>query len=300
MSLKERVFPPLNKAPRTGILPPVPSSDRFPKIIHQVFFGNDSRLPEELRANVERIRAMNPGWEHRLYDDAAMSRFVQDHYPPRVFAYFDRIDPQYGAARADFFRYLVVYRCGGIYFDIKSTTTRPLDEVVRPDDRYLLARWRNKPGEPFEGWGIHYELPSLADGEFQQWHVAGVAGHPFLRAVIENILRNIERYNPVVHGTGKRGVLRVTGPIAYTLAITPLLNLHPFRLVDAQEDLGLQYTIYRDYQHKTLFKNHSSNLTIPVVRLGLAQAASARVARGIKRLSRRRDAADAPGVQGRA
>ena len=35
---------------------------------------------------------------------------------------------------ADVFRYLAVYREGGVYLDVKSTVTCPLDEVLSPDD----------------------------------------------------------------------------------------------------------------------------------------------------------------------
>jgi hypothetical protein len=163
-----------------------------------------------------------------------------------------------------------MYKVGGVYLDIKSSLEKPLDQVLRSDDVYLLSRWRNARGERYEGWGVHQQLKSIGGEEFQQWHIIAAAGHPFLRAVIDNVLSNIDRYNPVLHDVGKGGVLRVTGPIAYTQSITPLLTSCRYRLVDGQSDLGLTYSIYSsdsNWAHKSIFKFHYTELKEPVTEL---------------------------------
>ncbi|MCA3362157.1 MAG: hypothetical protein INF74_09420, partial [Roseomonas sp.] len=62
---------------------------------------------------------MNPDWEYRLYEDADCERFIRENYDAETFKLFRSIHPDYGAARADFFRYLLLYRLGGVYLDIK-------------------------------------------------------------------------------------------------------------------------------------------------------------------------------------
>ena len=214
------------------------------------------------------IRAANPNWEYRFYDDDAAG-FISTNYGPRVLRYYDRINDKYGPARADLFRYLLLYKCGGAYFDIKSSPAKPLDEILLSDDRYLLSRWNNQPGRdnPFAGWGLHPELRSAPGGEFQQWHIVAAPGHPFLKAAIERVLGNIDRYDPDLHGTGFRGVLRTTGPIAYTLAIAPLLHSHQHRFADSQHDLGFVYSIFaaRNQSHKTKDTTHYKTLHEPLV-----------------------------------
>lgn len=260
-------------APPGDLLPELPEQPRISRCIHQIFFSDHaSALPPELESNVEHIRRTNPGWEHRLYGAEEMVAFIRRHYDARVLRYFQRINPAYGAARADLFRYLLMYQVGGVYLDIKSTLQRPLDEVLRADDRYLLSHWKNKPGQEFERWGLYSELGD-GDGEFQQWHMVAAAGHPFLRAVLGRVLRNIARYNPVLDGEGWIGVMRATGPIAYTLAIRPLLARYPHRIVDAQAELGFQYSIYPRAlasPHQGLFRSHYTQLNAPVVRLAAA------------------------------
>lgn len=252
----------------SDLIPEIAAGPAIPKIIHQVYASKD--LPPIIQANIEKIRALNPDWDYRFYDDDDMVEFVKTTYGEPVLSYYNRINAKYGASRADFFRYLLIYRIGGLYLDIKGSIERPLDEVLRVDDVYLLSRWRNGRGERYEGWGKHGQLKEIGGEEFQQWFIAAAPGHPFLREVIEAVMRNIDRYNPFVHGTGKAGVLQVTGPIAYTRSITSLLDQCKYRLVDSHDDLGLIYSIFGGPNmrpHKSIFAFHYTALTEPVIHI---------------------------------
>ncbi|WP_186511021.1 glycosyltransferase family 32 protein [Caenimonas sedimenti] len=214
----------------------------IPRIIHQTC--KDKRaLPGELVANIERMRTLNPSWEHRLYENLEMDDFISTHYSADVVGAFRKINPAYGVARADLFKYLLVHQCGGVYLDIKSTAMKPLDEVLQATDHFLLAQWHNKLGDEFQSYGLHPELTTIPGGEFQQWHIVAAPGHPFLAHVVNRALFNIRSYDAGFHGVGAMGVYRTTGPICYTLAIAPHLGKAPFRIVDARE-IGFKYSIY--------------------------------------------------------
>lgn len=264
MSVKEKIFPTLNRAAVSRYVAAVDMGGSIPRILHQTFY--ERTLAPQLQDNVDQLRAANPGWEYRFYDDADILRFIGDHYPAAVLARFLRIDARYGAARADLFRYLLMYKVGGVYLDIKSGAREPFDRVLRPDDRFVLSYWN--ASNTAAGWGQHYELRDIAAGELQQWHIICAPGHPFLKAVIDTVLANIDTYLPSLHGVGKNGVLRVTGPIAYTRAIHRILAQHPHRIVDSDHDLGLTYNIYRNQSHETSFKSHYSVQVHPLVQLG--------------------------------
>jgi inositol phosphorylceramide mannosyltransferase catalytic subunit len=240
----------------------------IPKSIYQVYATKN--LPEALQENVKRIRDLNPGWNYRLFDDGEMIDFIREAYGESMLSKYLRINPRYGAARADLFRYLLIYKCGGVYLDVKSSLTKPLDDVLRSDDVYILSKWSSGKDGSFEGWGRHAQLKDIGGEEFQQWHVIAASNHPFLRAVIDNVLSNVERYNPILHDTGKDGVLGLTGPIVYTRAITPLLTKHPHRRVNGQDDIGLVYSIFGSAvarMHKAIFRVHYTELNEPVVQL---------------------------------
>src|SRR4051794_998673 len=123
-------------------------SRSIPRIFHQIHLGGE--LPQNLRNNVEELKHRNPDWEHRLYADADAKNFIAENYDLSMLEAYLRIDAPYGAARADLLRHLILYRLGGVYCDMRSTFDRPLDDCIRDDDSYLLAQWRNGPGEPNE------------------------------------------------------------------------------------------------------------------------------------------------------
>ncbi|WP_375396528.1 glycosyltransferase family 32 protein [uncultured Sphingomonas sp.] len=237
----------------------------IPKHLHQTFAVTD--LPAPLRGNIDALRVQNPGWNHTLYTDVDIRAFIADEYGRGVLRLYDRIAEGYGAARADLFRYLLMYRLGGVYLDVKSSFRRPIDEVINGQEGYILSHWRNGPSEPHAGWGIHGALDQMPGGEFQQWHIIAAPGHPFLRAVIARVLDNIRRYSVRRNEVGWPGVLGLTGPIAYTLAIAPLVGRYPARILANETEIGLDYNVLGGSAHQRLFGGrHYTSLTHPVVR----------------------------------
>jgi inositol phosphorylceramide mannosyltransferase catalytic subunit len=239
------------------------------KIIHQTT-NDKTKLDDLVAANIVRLKELNEGWDYRLYDEHERRDFISACYGERMLSCYDRIIPVYGAARADLFRYLLLYEYGGAYIDIKSTIDRPLDEVLRPDDQYILSYWRNGRGQPYEGWGVHANVEGVTN-EFQQWHVVSAPKHPFLNAVIEKVVNNIETYDPIADGVGKKGVMKLTGPVAYTSAILPIKEAHAHRFVEI-EDLSFRYTIFpadrkRQFGHEHIasFSNHYSTQVVPII-----------------------------------
>lgn len=240
----------------------------IPKIIHQTI-SDKAQLHPALRDNVQRIQAANPDWEYRLYDDAERRAFIEAHYDNRTLRLYDRISPRYGAARADFFRYLLMYSVGGVYLDVKSTVVQPLSSVISDDTPYLISFWDSGPGGREEGSGKHPKYG--VDNEFQQWFIVAEPRHPYLAAVIQRVMDNIERYDALHGGVGASGVLRTTGPIAYTLAIQPVLAQYRHQVVDIHE-LGFRYSclpneaLRRD-RHRKIIPNYRE-IRFPVVNLG--------------------------------
>ena len=232
----------------------------IPKVIHQTY--HSKTLPPEIQDNIQHLKSMNPDWELKIYDDDDISNYINAHYPELVDIY-NKINPVYGAAKADFFRYVLIYNEGGVYLDIKSSLSKPLNDILTADDRYLLCHWQNDSGELHPSIGFHSCIANPF-GEFQQWHVIAVKGHPFLKAVIENVCNNIQNYNPCIHDTGGWSVINLTGPIAYSLAIEPIIDLHPHRLERNNSKFSLIYSIFESKgialgHHKILKKHYTQS-----------------------------------------
>lgn len=214
----------------------------IPKIIHQTA-PNKTFLDPLFKKNIDFLRENNPDWEYRLYDNDDCRKFIQKKFNKEYLISFDKIHPDYGAAKADFFRYLLMYVMGGLYLDIKSSAKFPLSKVMRESDSYLLSYWDN--GEHGKYPKVGYWPEYGVDNELQQWFIACEPRHPFLEEVILKVKNNIEKYNPFIFGIGGTGVIRTTGPVAYSLAIQDIKNQHAHRLVNI-EDMGLEYSFLRD------------------------------------------------------
>lgn len=235
----------------------------IPRIIHQTARSLAAQ-PPEIHDNIERIKALNPGWEYRFYDHDAVLEYLREALGGEAMKLCERVNPRLGVVLSDLFRYVVIHREGGVYFDIKAGMTKPLDEMIRPDDVFLLSQWRNHMGDFFQGWGLLPDLYKVPGGEYQQWHVIAAPGHPYLAQVIEDVLRNMRQYTTRWFGVGKQGVVRVSGPIAYTLAIAPIQSAWRHRIVDI-EALGLHYSMYRDPMHHMRAEGHYLRVNEPVM-----------------------------------
>jgi hypothetical protein len=220
--------------------------DAIPSILHQHFLEGEEAIPEQAREISHGLRAANPGWTYSFWDAARAEAFIRETYGEEILARYLRINPEYYTARSDLLRYLTLYMQGGVYLDIKSTSRFPLDEVVQDVDGFLLMNW-NRGGE-------YRELFGLPQGEYLQWALVSVPGHPFLKLVIERVIGNIDRYVSWRDGVGMMGTLRLTGPIAFSLAVHSERHKYPHVYAASPDKKGLVYTgLPNDMAHRGVY-----------------------------------------------
>ena len=152
-----------------------------------------SELPRSFRTAWEFTQASNPGYRQHLFDDRGMERFMREHYHNQsawadgVYRAFASISPSYGTARADVFRYALLYKRGGVYLDAKSAA-RNVSAVIGSSDRFLVSRW--PPTSIVRLWSaIH--LGNI-DGEYQQWWLAAAPQHPAMKSVLDSVVSRVE------------------------------------------------------------------------------------------------------------
>jgi len=143
--------------------------NRIPRIIHQTYFEEITmeKYPQLLRLQ-NTWRAS--GWEYKFYTDDTARQFIGTNYPPRFVSVFDSLLP--GAYKADFFRYLVLFKEGGIYVDVDVILNTNLDSFITPDLAFFA---------PLDAVGI------FADEQFCVWNglLGSAPAHPALANVIE-------------------------------------------------------------------------------------------------------------------
>jgi hypothetical protein len=231
------------------------SAKKIPKMIYQTYPGKKGDpIPENVKKNIHEIKNNNPEWGYKLFRDDEIEEFIDNFYGNEYLSIFKKINDDYGAAKADFFRYLLMYKKGGVYLDIKSGLSKPLNDIVKPNDKYIISYWEDKL------WKNMYNYPN---GEIQQWYIICVSGHNYLKETIDNVIDNILNYHRKKLGVGGIGTLQTTGPIVYTKSIIPILRNNNHTMYE-NEVPGLIFKKIKN--HHTLFKKkHYSKLTTPIV-----------------------------------
>ena len=204
----------------------------IPKTIYQTF--NTTRLPWLTKWHIYQMKKLNPEYSYEFFDDSRISSFIYEEYGENVFALYDKL--YIGAAKADFFRYAVLYRKGGVYLDIDSLFKVKLDTFILPEDHAIIAF--EKSEEFYIQFALFYE-----------------AGHPFLKKALDIIMDNIlaNRYPHDVH--------KMTGPSAYTLAIHECIGESGetgYRQVgvDYDHSVKFSYPMSKTFLYRISRKNH--------------------------------------------
>ena len=114
----------------------------IPRVVHQTYSSLEA-IPFDLAAIRESWSRLNPGWQIRFWDDALCREFVRREFPEYHAAY---VGLPKNVERADFFRYLVVLRHGGVYADIDTECTQPLDSLIGSSD-LMVVGWEGEVGD---------------------------------------------------------------------------------------------------------------------------------------------------------
>lgn len=234
-------------------------SHSIPKLIHQT--DNPLEIGEQFTDNVSQLKSMNPRYNYNYYSEKDRLDYIYYFYGWLILKDYLSINPRFGAARADLFRYLCILRHGGVYFDMKSGAERPLDEIIREDDRFLLSHWESARSTRFHGWGRGCEVAHVKGGEYVQWFIICTAGHPLMRKVVEQALFNIRHYLHPLHGSGSTATLNITGPHLFTRAICGHVDEGATRLLDAENE-GLVYNNIANYKRSSNYRGEQSPLIL--------------------------------------
>jgi mannosyltransferase OCH1-like enzyme len=213
----------------------------IPKNIFQTWYTKD--LPHEIQNIINRMKQLNHNYNYYLYTDDEMDDFVREHYTGEIYESYSKLNLI--VAKADFWRYLVLYKYGGVYLDMDSAIDFRLDDFIGREDAILSSES-----------GRH---------SFTQWALFFNMNHPILKRTIEFIVYNIK------HNRYPNDVLRMTGPVVFAEAIQSIHQEYFGRSLDianisGNTDIILtwrseSYRIYgNDYRGKIQFKHRHAHL----------------------------------------
>ena len=202
------IIPKIEQPPNTVLVPhfiharkPVSTNSLIPKKIFQTW---KSRYVQEsvYENNIKKLINDNPEYDYYLFGDDECREYLKRFYSEEYLQAFEDLIP--GAFKADFWRYAILYREGGVYIDIDLVVAKPLDYIIPPDASFVSVKDR-----------------TLLAGNtaIYQAFIATVPLHNFMKYTLAETLHNIQTY---YFGNSSLGI---TGPIAMGNAISKYLNI---------------------------------------------------------------------------
>lgn len=204
----------------------------IPRIIHQTWFEDitTERYPQLVRLQNS---WKNAGWEYRFYDDAAVEEYIETNFPSRFLRAYQSLTP--GAYKADFFRYLVLMKDGGIYADVDVMLDTNLDSFVTPTMGFFVPR----------------DAVGAQVGEnFCLWNglIGSAPAHPFMMHAVERMINLVldradlyDMEKAICRNSKYRGDtwkvriepnLLLSGPCALGIAVNEAIGEDPVKSFD--------------------------------------------------------------------
>ncbi len=126
---------------------------KIPRIIWQTMKTNE--VHRSIKAYTDTWINLNPEYDYRFYDDKDVREFIETYFPDFLKGY-NKL--KFGASKADLWRYLIIFKFGGIYVDIDCLCLNPLRNWVNPDASFVtqiginsdICQWMiiSEPGNP--------------------------------------------------------------------------------------------------------------------------------------------------------
>jgi len=181
----------------------------IPKIIHQIWVGDQSLRPNKL---METWKDLNPTWEYMLWTEDNLPELINKKQ-------FNAIEEL--AGKADILRYEILYKYGGFYIDADSKCVNPLDDNLLECDSFCC--WENE----YERCGL------MANG-----YLAACKGNDLMDLMIKSISnmneRDLKNLPPI-------SSWKVVGPVFLTNSVISN-KYHKIKIYPSHYFIPVHYT----------------------------------------------------------
>ena len=162
-------------------------STEIPKIIHYCWFGHNP-LPESATKCIESWKKFLPDYEIKEWNeenfDVEFTTYIEEAYHIKKYAFV-----------SDFARFWILYKYGGLYFDVDVEIIKPIDDIIARGPFMGLemlangATYRGCRGLPAAGLGMaaYPNLEPLNDmmKYYYNRHFISLKGKPKYKTVVE-------------------------------------------------------------------------------------------------------------------
>ncbi len=120
----------------TKILKKFYKNTSIPKYIYQTYENNNYQ--NFLHYNsVQSFLDFNPDYTYEFFDDKKCDKFIRENFENNIYDSYRKLYPS--AYKADLFRYCLIYKKGGCYFDNKYIPRISLGELIDENDNDIFC-----------------------------------------------------------------------------------------------------------------------------------------------------------------
>jgi mannosyltransferase OCH1-like enzyme len=168
----------------------------IPKIIHQIWIGDQSKKPEKIM-NTWKIK--HPDWEYKIWTEENLPSLKNQKQ-------FNQMEEL--AGKADILRYELLYNYGGVYIDADTICLNSLDDFFLKNDSFTC--WENE---------------YCTTGLIHNGHLGACPNNELMKELINYISLQDQIY------FGPLNAWKVTGPVLITNMVRQLrytkLRIYP-------------------------------------------------------------------------
>jgi mannosyltransferase OCH1-like enzyme len=202
----------------------------IPRTIYQTFKTN--KVSANMFYAVQTWLQFNPEYSYEFYDDQRQEEYVRNFDCEGLNFTNEELNKAYDsikipAGKADIWRYLIIYKNGGVYVDIDTICQVPLSQYVNPDDTIVtgITGWlygnkinpnARETGRLILKW---YHL-------FYQCYLIYTPQNPFIKTTLEACIQAVNTRTPIPGSENCENLLeRYTGPCVLNYTVRKYLGL---------------------------------------------------------------------------
>lgn len=162
----------------------------IPKHIYRAW--QTQTFHKKVEKRIKKTTSLNPEYEHTIFTEQQRDDFVYANFDKSVISAYKQLNNV--VAKVDLWRYLIIYKHGGVYLDMDASIEKPIKSFIMSSDQAVISAETN-------------------ENLFLQWALFYCKEHPVIKKTIEYTIRNInEKRYP-------NDIANLTGPGVYTEAL---------------------------------------------------------------------------------
>jgi mannosyltransferase OCH1-like enzyme len=195
---------------------------KIPKTVYQTYKFNS--FGKTHYKEISKFRELNRDLDFVFFDEGRQDTWMENNWlGTKIYDIYKKL--KFGPARADIFRYCILYAQGGYYFDISKGCKVPLTSLHSEQSECLISYEQNEvfisPDRQIFKILYHPEKYIL------QWGFGFTSGHPLLKKTIDNIELDYALYKGKKFENPKTAILMFTGPGQFTKSVRQALLDYP-------------------------------------------------------------------------